>query len=828
MQNCLYKRGLVLTSIIIFIGAGIIPGISGNVQPLSNIEDVNDVSQSPLPRWREGGTPYNPEQSLHPYVIHARDIPTSGYIESPPEYEPVRGVIFCYMTGGWPTVVRDLVVALTQDDEYDEIAYVLVTDTFQMNSAISQFTSGGADMSKVEFIIEPANAIWIRDYGPHFIWQNNALGIVDSHYYHSRPLDNFIPTLIGDDHFIMPTYDMGLYYSGGNFLPGPDRTGFVSSLINIDNPPYQGFDEDYIAELYQKYQGIDDLHIMPQLPFSVDGTGHIDMWMYIVDEDTVIISQFKPGSNPTAIQITNNAVPYMEDLGFEVYRTPAWNANHPDNGYATHWTYTNAFRVNNRLFVPTYGETYPDYADEDAQALAAFTAAAGPDVEIVQINCYPIIWAAGAIHCIVMQVPRYVEPEPAAHVIWPDGGEFLVSGTIQTIEWVASDTDNAEIPQIELYYSIDGGDTYEFIDTTTDTGFYDWEVPHVYTEQAKVKVVAVSSDSDQGEAESTEVFQITPTEQFVYDFSTGAGVDKFCYGHQTNSWYNIDGERKPVTTELGSSNYPKMAYSDATGGDSDSNRYISPVPSGGAESTHIFEFTINEDPDDIRDIEILWEGYADGCTQIELYVWDYFKDQWSDGEGLYNQNRYMDNWAGNRDGYLKNHIHSNFEDFINPNGQMTLLLYAERLVFDDVSDRSFHDYISITVSKDNDPPNAPEILGETNGKPGKTYSYDFKSTDPNGDQVSYYINWGDGDTTDWTSFQDSGTSYLEDHVWANVGKYTIEAKAKDTYGAESDWESLEVDIKKGKAINKPFLKLLQSHSNLFQILRQILQLLGLQ
>ena len=53
-------------------------------------------------------------------------------------------------------------------------------------------------------------------------------------------------------------------------------------------------------ELYQTYQGIDTLHILPRLPGSVDGTGHIDMWFYLVDEDTVIISEFIPGSNATA------------------------------------------------------------------------------------------------------------------------------------------------------------------------------------------------------------------------------------------------------------------------------------------------------------------------------------------------------------------------------------------------------------------------------------------------------------------------------------------------------------------------------------------------
>ncbi len=694
--NRLFSRVIILGVAVLFFEASPEPSLSGDVEALNSTEDVGEVSTSPLPRWREGGTPYNPEQPLYPYAVSAprpKEAPVAGLIASPPEYDPVRGVLFWYQTGHWTSVVTDLVVGLTADQDHDEIAYVVVTSTSQMNAAINAFTSAGADMSKVQFFIEPGNSVWIRDYGPHFAWQNDALMIVDSHYYPSRSLDNFIPTLLGDDHFIMPTYDMGLYYSGGNFQPGPNRSGFATSLVNLDNPVSEGFDSTFIAELFQTYQGIDTLHVMPQLPSSVDGTGHIDMWMYIIDTNSVIISEFKEGSNPTAIEITENAVPYMEALGFDVYRTPAWNASHPDNGYMTHWTYTNAFRVNDRIFIPTYGETYHDYADEDAEALAAFQAAAGPDVEIVQIDCYPIIWAAGAIHCIVMQVPRRTDPLPAVCVISPDGGELLVSGATHSVTWVATDTDNDSIPQIDLYYSVDGGDTYEFINTTTNTGSYEWTVPYLVTEQAKVKVVATSTDSDQGEAISADVFRIAPGSRSVYDFAAGAGVDRFGYGYQTSSWYSVDGVRTPVASEISASEYTRIAYSDATGGDSDPNRYISPIPSSTYESTHIFEVTVVEDPAEIDDIEILWEGYADDCTQAELYVWDYVEGQWSNGEGLFGQNRFMDNWAGNRDGYLKENIRSDFQRYFDGSGQMTLLLYAERR-----GDRTFHDYVTLTVT----------------------------------------------------------------------------------------------------------------------------------
>jgi hypothetical protein len=263
-------------------------------------------------------------QSLFPYSIGntqtLRD-PTTGVVKSPAEYDPMRGVLYSYAS--YPSVVTDLVKELTEDADSDEIAYVVVSSQTQQNTATSSFVSAGADMSKVQFLIQPMNSVWMRDYGPHFVTVDDALAIVDSHYYPTRSLDNFIPTLVGDNNFNVPTYDMGLYFSGGNFQPGPNQSGFVTALVNADNPTSDGFDAGLITELHQKYLGIETLHVLPQLPFSVDGTGHIDMWMYLVDQETVIISEFLPGSNSTAIQITNNAVGYMESLGFKVFRTPA-------------------------------------------------------------------------------------------------------------------------------------------------------------------------------------------------------------------------------------------------------------------------------------------------------------------------------------------------------------------------------------------------------------------------------------------------------------------------------------------------------------------------
>jgi agmatine/peptidylarginine deiminase len=672
---------------------------------LPAIAGVQERFPPMLPHWREGAAPYNPNQSLYPYSIHSHkrfeglaktDSLPSGLIASSPEYAPVKGVLIPYFWF-YSSVVRDCVVALTADPQHDDIAYVPVTDVWQQFLATLEFQAGGADMSKVKFILTEIDSIWIRDYGPQFIWLDGAMGIVDSQYYPGRDKDNFIPTVLGDEYFIMPTFDMGLYHSGGNFQAGPNRTGFVSSLVTLDNPVSEGFNEDFIAELFSQYQGIDTLHVLPVLPQSVDATGHIDMWMYLVDEDSVVISQFKSGSDPTAISITDNAVTYMENLGFEVSRLPAWNAKSSVwDVWDTHYTYTNGFRVNDRILIPSYGEGNPDYLDEDAEALAAWQAAAGPDVEIIPINSYAIIPQAGALHCIVKQVPHYTKSVPSACVIRPNGGELLVSGTKEIISWTATDTDNTTIPQVDLYYTVDGGDTYEHIVKTDDTGYYSWTVPETTTNEAKIKVVATSTDSEQAEAVSNEVFQIAQAGQTVYDFTTGGGVDKFGLGYWTLDWSLLDSNRTPLSSEIESifsQAYRRLAYSDGTLGDWDLNRYISPYP-WDHHSTHVFEFTIYEDPTEIDDIDILWEGYADGCTQVELYVWDYVEGQWSDGAGLYGQNRFMDNWAGNRDGTLNGNIQSDFERYIDASGQMTLLVYAERN-----NSSTFHDYLAVTVSQ---------------------------------------------------------------------------------------------------------------------------------
>jgi hypothetical protein len=114
---------------------------------------------------------------------------------------------------------------------------------------------------------------------------------------------------------------------------------------------------------------------------------------------------------------------------------------------------------------------------------------------------------------------------------------------------------------------------------------------------------------------------------------------------------------------------------------------------------------------------------------------------------------------------------------------------------------------------ENQLPATPTINGSTSGKPGSSYPYIFTSIDPDGDEVSYFIEWGDGDVTTWTEFRPSGSpGYSESHWWDTKGEYIIHAKAKDVNGGESDWAELTVIITKTKSreiIPSPLLVILE-------------------
>ncbi len=88
----------------------------------------------------------------------------------------------------------------------------------------------------------------------------------------------------------------------------------------------------------------------------------------------------------------------------------------------------------------------------------------------------------------------------------------------------------------------------------------------------------------------------------------------------------------------------------------------------------------------------------------------------------------------------------------------------------------------------NTPPEQPQRpSGKTSGNAGSTYLYSTVTTDVEEDQVFYMWDWGDGNFSDWLGPFASGVTSTAQHSWTTKGTYSIRVKAKDAYGAESNW-----------------------------------------
>jgi hypothetical protein len=124
-----------------------------------------------------------------------------------------------------------------------------------------------------------------------------------------------------------------------------------------------------------------------------------------------------------------------------------------------------------------------------------------------------------------------------------------------------------------------------------------------------------------------------------------------------------------------------------------------------------------------------------------------------------------------------------------------------------------------------DAPGAPTIDGPTNGDAGTSYTFTFNAVDPDGDDIRYFIDWGDG-TTDSTGFEQSGVDIPFAHTWTSEATYTITAKAEDIYGKIGPEATFTITIPRDKTSYTPlFLRFLENHPNMFPILRYILGLL---
>ena len=90
--------------------------------------------------------------------------------------------------------------------------------------------------------------------------------------------------------------------------------------------------------------------------------------------------------------------------------------------------------------------------------------------------------------------------------------------------------------------------------------------------------------------------------------------------------------------------------------------------------------------------------------------------------------------------------------------------------------------------KENHAPETPQQpQGPLVGDAGETYLFSTQTSDPDGDLVYYFIDWGDSSEGSWMGPFGSGVPITLAHQWQQRGVYGVKVQSKDIYDAVSNW-----------------------------------------
>jgi hypothetical protein len=110
-------------------------------------------------------------------------------------------------------------------------------------------------------------------------------------------------------------------------------------------------------------------------------------------------------------------------------------------------------------------------------------------------------------------------------------------------------------------------------------------------------------------------------------------------------------------------------------------------------------------------------------------------------------------------------------------------------------------------------PDVPAIpYGPSEGNAGEELEYVTTTFDPDGDDLYYWFEWGNGNNSGWVGPFESNEIAYASYIWPKGGDFEIKVKAKDEYGAESKF-SLGFTV----YINEPELEIDNITGGLFKI-----------
>ncbi|HPO62970.1 MAG TPA: agmatine deiminase family protein [Candidatus Kapabacteria bacterium] len=335
----------------------------------------------------------------------------------------------------YPEVWANLANAIQQECE----VWIRLSSPEDTTDLKNWMSNRGTPLYNYRFFHDPngENAFWMRDFGPYGIYSGNqdSLAFVDMTYYPDRVIDNGFPTFLAGQ-LNIPIFHSNVETEGGNYMNDSWGRNFYSDVIYESNQDSEGpifIDDSGNIEFSYKepmsisqvdadmkqYLRADTTTILPKL-WCDGGTGHIDLYLKFINDETLITPEFPNVFNNSnfwdynIVKTNQNTISKLKssyNRSYSILKMPVptsdngkYNAtdcfrfnNDPRN-------YINGLIVNKSFIVPIYSNETSGNKNGDNEAIELLKNYF-PGYNIVGIDSRLLTPMGGAIHCITTQIP---------------------------------------------------------------------------------------------------------------------------------------------------------------------------------------------------------------------------------------------------------------------------------------------------------------------------------------------------------------------------------------------------------------------------------------
>lgn len=296
-----------------------------------------------------------------------------------------------------------------------EIVDLLVDD--QETEQIIRRRCAEATAARIRFHHLATVDSWIRDYGPNFLlgpngesafnnWTFNAWG----NKYEELKKDDAVPRRL-EQFLKLRMFAPGIVLEGGSIEVNGAGCVLTTEqcLLNPNRNPELSRQE--IEQYLKDYLGTTKVLWLGEGIAGDDTDGHIDDIARFVASDVIVcaVEEDPSDANYEILQDNLARLNSMTDANgkpFEIVTLPMPGAV---GGSSTGTrdlerlpaSYANFYIANNVVLAPVFGHANDQRAVDTLQRLF-------PTRQIVPINCEPLVWGMGAIHCVTQQQPQNI------------------------------------------------------------------------------------------------------------------------------------------------------------------------------------------------------------------------------------------------------------------------------------------------------------------------------------------------------------------------------------------------------------------------------------